>query len=207
MEFIKSQKFFFFGKAEKARVSIVPDTLVLSNLKMMEMQKRTLVIKNQSKILPVTIRYTKIAYVKVLPTEALLKPSGSVELEVQIIPAKMGTVKNDINFHLLYKPHQNSEYFLVGNASVPMVFDSKAHCKEIVPKFNEGITPKLTNEVGWMTDDIRFNTKIKTPKSVMLSHIKWDKDDNDLVAFPNDRPKSLRPWKNSVRFVYFYCFI
>lgn len=59
-------------------------------------------------------------------------------------------------------------------------------------KFNPGITPMLTNEVGFLTENVRFNDSIKKPRQAMVTDKLKKNEENALIAFPNDRPKSLR---------------
>lgn len=55
-----------------------------------------------------------------------------------------------------------------------------------------GITPKITNEVGFLTDDVRFNDDVPKPRQA-IAEKEITKKENALIAFPNDMARTLRP--------------
>lgn len=68
------------------------------------------------------------------------------------------------------------------------------------PYFLPGITPMNHNEVGYLVGDVKFSSKIEKPIVAMLgaSHMDCNKHNDALIAFPNDQPKILKPWRNTV---------
>lgn len=80
------------------------------------------------------------------------------------------------------------------------------HCDPVTknrePKFNPGITPYISNEVG-MFVDTTFTDLNNDPRNAVAGGKKADlhvlkssqgvEDDGTRVAFPNDRAQSIRP--------------
>ncbi|ENN76341.1 hypothetical protein YQE_07303, partial [Dendroctonus ponderosae] len=68
------------------------------------------------------------------------------------------------------------------------------------PYFLPGITPVNHNEVGYLVDDVKFSSKIDKPNVAMLdaAHLDCNKHNDALIAFPNDKPRVLKPWRNTV---------
>ncbi|KAF2878752.1 hypothetical protein ILUMI_27427 [Ignelater luminosus] len=192
-----------YGEAEYAGIIVRPDSLDLTEIPIGKPETRELLLINRSSSLPIIFSYKKVCFVDVEPKSGLLPPSGNMEVGVTVNPSKIGLVKTKITFDLLYfnRPREGQDYVLVGNAEIPITFNVLSVTTSSKPKFNMGITPEYIKEVGFKTDDIRFNTLIETPKATLVKKVKktLDKNDDDLIAFPNDRPKSLRPWKSPVK--------
>lgn len=188
-----------YGAVEQASVTIIPDVLQIDDSELYKEIRRTLLILNESFHLPITFQYIKTAFIEIRPDTKFLSPREDIEVQVTITPAKFGIVKTSIRFELFYK--KDSECFTVGRAAVPTVFKCSSVTNHPVPKFNMGITPEYIGEVGCFTGDVRFNTDIKKPIAAVLTEKMFGRGphDDDLVAFPNDRPKTLRPWKNPVK--------
>ena len=89
--------------------------------------------------------------------------------------------------------------------SIPVSFMGRSDPKiaKKGPKFNPGITPKITNEVGLNTDvtqtDLTNNPRaaiLSSTGSTLHKHkVSKDKENEKktLIAFPNDRAASIRP--------------
>lgn len=194
-----------YGEAEYAGIIVRPNSLELTEIPMYKTETRELLLTNQSSSLPIIFSYKKVCFVNVEPKSGILPPSGKMEVGVTVIPTKVGSVKTKITFDLLYfnRPREGQDYVLVGSAEIPLTFNVLSVTTSLKPKFNMGITPEYIKEVGFNTADIRFNTPIEMPQATLVNEVKkkLDKNDDDLIAFPNDRPKSLRPWKSPVKYV------
>lgn len=193
----------FYGQGETANVAVRPDTLNLVDLVIKQPVTRELLIKNESSVLPIIFRYKKVPFIEVKPKEYSIQPSESLEVQVTITPNNYGPQKTKIFFYLLHYnyPRKKGEYVIVGDISITVTFDVPTVVKHPQTRFNMGITPEYIGEVGYNVEDVRFNTNLEVPKTAMpVIHKKELKDNNNLIAFPNDRPKCLRPWKNDVRY-------
>lgn len=191
-----------YGQGETANVILNPDAFDLGKRTYNETVTRELLIKNRSEVVPVLFRYKKVAHVNVQPAEGMLLPAQSIELNIIVTPRQYGSVKLEVGFDLLYYnfPRNINEYQIVGDAFVTLCFEVPTVTKMPDTWFNMGITPEYLGEVGFHVDDVRYSTSTEIPKSVMPKKYKQKlKNNNDLIAFPNDRPQSLRPWTNPVR--------
>ncbi|KAJ8969857.1 hypothetical protein NQ314_001541 [Rhamnusium bicolor] len=183
---------------EDASIHLTPGSLHLNYLKLNETYNYELNIKNNSRHLPIIIKYNKETCIEIKPREVHLGPNSSIEVCLTIKPSKIGQSFHKIVFDLVYQ--SANIYYDVGAAYLPVYYFASITTPKIQPKFNMGITPKITNEVGFLVDDVRFNTIIDKPiQAIVDKNFKnFNINNEDLIAFPNDRPKSLRPWRNTV---------
>ncbi|KAF5298427.1 hypothetical protein FQR65_LT01205 [Abscondita terminalis] len=194
-----------FGEAEIPSVTIRPDSLNLGSMKTNKGMCREILLTNHSISLPIIFEYVKSCYVSVEPCTGTIEANGKTELAVTVTPSALGKFSIKIKFDLFYynHPKDNQRYIKIATASIPITFEVHLNPGHTKPKFAMGITPIYIKEVGFFTDDIRFNSKIDMPRATLMKDVKQRiyKYDNDLIAFPNDRPKSLRPWasKNKCR--------
>ncbi|CAH1183511.1 unnamed protein product [Phaedon cochleariae] len=193
-----------YGEIEEASVQLIPDALDIDQLVVGQSYMRTFTMKNKSNSTPIAFRYDKVACIEMDPNELCLKPNGSTDISVIIKPSRIGQVENKIGLKLFHQNKQGSK-FQVGNAFlcikyVATIDTSIGRPPMTKPRFNMGITPALTNEVGFLVGDVRFNSEIKKPiQAIVDGKLKCFKKDNDaLIAFPNDRSNSLRPWRSQV---------
>lgn len=190
---------------EEPCVRLSPEDFTLSYLKMDETYDRILNIKNRSHYLPIVFRSNIVPCVKVRPSEVFLEPRESLEITLSITPSEEGQRNYKIIFNLIHCV-LHKEY-KVGTVILPIKLSASKTYPKKEPKFNMGITPHVTNEVGFLVDDIRFNTKINKPRQAIVdkNHKSFNNKNTDLIAFPNDMPKCLRPWKNKVPYVVTWC--
>lgn len=145
-----------------------------------------------------------MAHVDIDPPQGWLLPSQSLELTVTITPRQYGSVTMKIAFDLLYSnfPRNPNEYQIVGDGFMTISFQTPCVTTQPKTRFNMGLAPDYVREVGYHVDDVRFSTPLDVPKAVMPRKYKLKeqrKNNDDLIAFPNDSPRSLRPWRNPVR--------
>lgn len=106
-------------------------------------------------------------------------------------------MKTKICFDLLYYdfPRKAEEYVVVGEDSVSLEFEvpfsTKTEKKKVVRR-------NCGDKVSLPLKEIRFTTKVHIPKCIMPpgGRNKYERD-NAFIAFPNDRPASIRPWRKS----------
>lgn len=123
---------------------------------------------------------------------------SSQELTMKFTPKATKRGKIDIIIEFLY-PNQPSKNVdteknlqYVGEIRIPLYSKVDAVIQKPQPKFNFGITPMITNEVGFLTHNIRFSDEMPKPRQAMVDMAKVKKNENALIAFPNDRALTLR---------------
>lgn len=155
-------------------------------------------ITNNSLHLPIWLKYNKVPYVFIDPITFKVKASNSLEIVIIFKPAKLGAINTKIVFDLLYKHEFEENYQDVGKLDVPLKLYVQSVTKKPIPRFVMGITPMCTNEVGFLTEDVRFNSDLEKPSGAMIRY-RSNPVDDDLIAFPNDRPLTLKPWRNDIK--------
>lgn len=193
----KSLTIYLHGEAETPHLTTIPTEFTLIDLDIDVEVKRVLMIKNQSKRLPITLKYNKVPYVFIKPPIITVEARTDLEIEIYFKVAKIGQINTKISFDLLHENKLEKNYQCVGKFDVPLKMNVNAKTKTPKPKFNMGITPMCTNEVGFLTDDVRFNTAIEKPQAAMVQY-KSHENDDALIAFPNDRSRTFKPWRNDV---------
>lgn len=194
-EILKSTvSIYLHGEAETVNVSVQPSALDLINMKMGVEERRVLQIRNHSMYLPIVLRYKKVPFITINPVLQALSKNEIRDVLIKINPRRLGNITTKIVFDLLFKHLHDEKYQELGTIEIPVTLDVTSYTNHFQPRFNVGITPMLTNEVGFLTDDVTFESDIKKPQCAMIQSKASDK--KALIAFPNDRPKSLKPWKN-----------
>ncbi|CAH1800026.1 unnamed protein product [Owenia fusiformis] len=166
-------------------------------------------LNNESSVLPLTFQFRRIAHFTAHPTSGKIKPGQNQSIVFSFAPNQVGTFKPTQLIDIIGQVADNHNPFLMHIEvihTMPVYFIGR--CDPITrkrpPKFNPGITPAITNEVGQFVD-----TKVKGvdkhPRNAILNAPgtkihqtltmkDLDKDDDTtLVAFPNDRLQSIRP--------------
>lgn len=132
-----------------------------------------------------------------------LPPEEDVEVTVRVRPTQMGLTTARLLLELLFQ--KNTTLIKVKTLTYVVEYSAEYtgdQCKkrQKKPSFLPGITPKNCNEIGYLVDDVRFSTKIQKPKAAIIDKrlVVFNKDNQALIAFPNDRPTKLRPWRNTI---------
>lgn len=115
----------------------------------------------------------------------------------------MGEVSAKLTFDVFY--FQKSNLYKIATTSLLVVYsgdynEERKLSRKKPRSFLPGITPTNNNEVGFLVNDVRFNTKIEKPIMAIVNKdlLVFNKDNDALIAFPNDRPRVLKPWRNKV---------
>ncbi|XP_042558395.1 cilia- and flagella-associated protein 47 [Dipodomys spectabilis] len=163
------------------------------------------IVQNQSKSLPVMYRFQNTAHFTIDPARGKIDegciqnvicsftPRQIGSFKVQQIIDIIGPVADEKLESLSMKPfHQ-----------IYLEFHSvcKAVTKEVVMKINPGLSPFVSNPIGkFVIKDLAKN-KNPVPVAMLQSattclhnhHINEKSTANALIAYPNDRPGSIRP--------------
>ncbi|XP_031343517.1 uncharacterized protein LOC116171024 isoform X2 [Photinus pyralis] len=193
-----------FGESLEPSVKVRPDTFDFQKIKIQSVNTRELFLSNESEELPIIFLYQKKTCVEIQPKMITLQPKESVEVSLTVVPTRIGDHSTTIVFDLLFynRPRQNDGNIKVGEVRIPIkweVLSETTHPKAVL---NMGITPNYIKEVGMFTDDIRFTSKVQIPRATLVKSAQKKRNhrDNDLIAFPNDRPKTLRPWTSNAKY-------
>ncbi|XP_064627283.1 cilia- and flagella-associated protein 47-like isoform X2 [Lineus longissimus] len=166
-------------------------------------------IKNESAVLPALFQFRRIAHFSMRPPNGTLPPGGSQEILFSFTPNQVGTFKPNLTMDVIGQVADNRNPFMshlevIHSMNIQLQGRSDPVTVKRAPKFNPGITPKITNEVGQFVDTT-FETAEKKPRAAILNSLGTEihkiesaknvKTWNDaaLVSFPNDRAKSIRP--------------
>lgn len=184
-----------YGEGETANVTLRPDAFHLGSLEKNQTTERELLIFNTSEVLPIVYRYKKVAFVEVSPKQGTIQPEEGKEVLIKITPGKSGDVKTKIVFELLYYnfPRKEGEYVVVGEESVVLEFNVPFIKPTLKPKVRKGTCGKR----NLPTEEIKFTSNIVIPKCIMPIGGRKYPNENAFIAFPDDRPAVLRPWRRT----------
>ncbi|XP_018329252.1 cilia- and flagella-associated protein 47-like [Agrilus planipennis] len=190
---------FLYAEAFTAAVDLVPSEIHIDSISLMEATTRVINIRNTNRYIPIYFEYRKTAFVELNPSKGKIEALGHCDVLVKIIAAEPGKIKRKITFDLLY-PHlhvtDGKGMETVGQAEAYILFEPSFVVKKPIPKINHGITPVITHETGFLPEEVAFNTTISLPPIAMGRRIKDEDKNSNIIAFPNDRPNSLRPRRN-----------
>lgn len=192
-----------YANVKPLKVNVFPKSFTLETIPIFEKQTHFLILFNKSKYLPIHFKYSKVTYIDVEPAQGIINPSRNIEITINIRPKSAGFLNCFITFHLLYYSEKiggKSDLVKIGKISVPLNVEVTMNKPILVPKFNMGISPRHVNEVGHLTNDVRFNSPVEKPCMAMVEYYRQNphwKLENAKIAFPNERPTSLQPWRSN----------
>ncbi|XP_028128124.2 cilia- and flagella-associated protein 47-like [Diabrotica virgifera virgifera] len=191
-----------YGEIEEPNVKLTPHSTERDDLCVGQVYNFTFNIQNGSRYLPITFKYHKYACFEMEPDEMTLKANANVDVLLMLKPSTIGDIETDICLCLTYKA--NGHVYKVGNAYFHVRYRCHKDPSIISPmlkrKFNMGITPAITDEVGFLVDNTKFGDAKDAPIHAFINVAKRNaflKQNTNIVAFPNDRPRILRPWTSS----------
>ncbi|CAG5120336.1 unnamed protein product, partial [Candidula unifasciata] len=154
-------------------------------------------VKNESNILPILFEFRRIAHFNAYPSCGKILPGQTQDVIFSFAPKQIGTFKPEQFLDVLGQITDRMNPLISMTQviySLPMKLSGCSHPITTVPKakFNPGITPYITNEVGMFVD-----TAFKDLKDVNLRNALAGSTKTKLhllkMAFPNDRACSVRP--------------
>ncbi|XP_054287895.1 cilia- and flagella-associated protein 47-like [Macrosteles quadrilineatus] len=189
--------FYVYGEAEIPSLSIIPDALYFPDTLVGATVVKVVQLTNKTNQL-LAFQYSKIPFFEVIPDFKKLSPKTSYDVTVKLCARNIGFLPKILSFNILAEKNatDKQDFHVVNHINVRIFGNVKS--QNILPKptFNLGITPMITNEVGFLTDGVTFASRIKKPRCALTMKAKsgrpWHQTDA-TIAFPNDRPRSLRP--------------
>ncbi|GAA56673.1 hypothetical protein CLF_111345 [Clonorchis sinensis] len=186
-------------------------------------RKMKFCIRNRSAEIPLAYFLPGVAHFHTIPTNGHIPPNDRVVIDVTFTPKQCGahSIRQQIlllddcqlndntkSKEVIFKTYLTFKGSAVSEAVKPMI------------KFNPGIVPLVSNEVGFGTDILHFGSNLPCPRLAVINqgkplslkglpthtHQEWrtlleyrkpqsntDEFKCPQVAFPNDRATSVRP--------------
>lgn len=185
-----------YGEGETTNVTLQPNAFHLGNLEINQSVQRELLLFNHSQALPVIFKYDKVPFIDVDPKQGIISPENGKEILVKVTPGRNGLVQTKIVFQLLHYnfPRKEGEYIIVGKESATLEFEVSFEKRTSPLSIKKGMCGKR----NLLSEEIKFTSKVHIPKCIMPfgGRTKY-LNDNALIAFPDDRPVVLRPWRKA----------
>ncbi|KAH9504693.1 Cilia- and flagella-associated protein 47 [Bulinus truncatus] len=177
-------------------------------------------VRNESKLLPALFEFRRIAHFTAHPPNGKIFPGQTQDVIISFTPKQVGTFKPELLLDIIGevadKIHAADSHAEV-IYTLPIKLAGVSNPVTIVPKpkFNPGITPLITNEVGLNINTTFKNLNHNPPRMAVsgaqktkLHHLinratksaDQSKDEDVKVAFPNDRALSIRPFDRTDRY-------
>ncbi|XP_055888207.1 cilia and flagella-associated protein 47-like isoform X1 [Biomphalaria glabrata] len=177
-------------------------------------------IRNESKFLPALFEFRRVAHFSSHPPNGKIFPGQTQDVIISFAPKKVGTFKPDLCLDVIGevadKSHPaNSHAEVIYTLPIKLHGTSDPVTTVPKPKFNPGITPLITNEVGLNINTTFKNLNDNQPRMAMngakktkLHHLvnrntksaDHMKETDSKVAFPNDRAQSIRPFDRKEKY-------
>ncbi|XP_071134806.1 cilia- and flagella-associated protein 47-like isoform X3 [Mytilus edulis] len=170
-------------------------------------------IHNSSNELPVIFQFRKIAHFTTHPASGKIEAGQSQDVIFSFGPKQIGSFKPtqllDIIGQVADNRNPTMTYLQVINTmAVQFSGSSDPIPKKRKPKYNPGLTPYISNEVGMFAEttfsevgDNDLRNAIAGGHKTQLHRTAEDKT-GAKVAFPNDRAQSIRPSDNTYKTIF-----
>ncbi|BFZ09423.1 hypothetical protein BsWGS_12463 [Bradybaena similaris] len=168
-------------------------------------------VKNESNILPTQFEFRRTAHFTAYPSAGKILPGQTQDVIFSFAPKQIGTFKPEQFLDVLGQITDRMNPLISMTQvihSLPIKLSGCSNPITTMPKakFNPGITPYITNEVGMFVDtsfkdlkDVNLRnavagcTKTKFHQLKSLRSATYEDKYLAKVAFPNDRACSVRP--------------
>jgi hypothetical protein len=178
----------------------------------------TAVLYNDSQLKDVKFKFKKVANYTVYPASGRIQPRSNKNVTISFVPHQMGSFDYILNCQIIDKLADKRNPLLVrekGIHDVPIELFGNAIALTTIPeaKFNGGIDPKITNEIGINVNTTMAELKSFNPKAIVQNALNdnlhkvgyaekmaKDKANSYKIAFPNDRAKSIAPFKRNEKY-------
>ncbi|KAL8606797.1 hypothetical protein ACOMHN_049626 [Nucella lapillus] len=166
-------------------------------------------IRNESNILPVLFQFRRIAHFSVQPPNGKIPPGQTQDVIFSFAPKQVGSFKPEQLVDVLGQVADDKDptamrLTVISTLPITLMGHSKPVCLKPKPRFNPGITPYISNEVGMYVETTFEDLAPHTPRNAVAGASKtrlhrvrprsMDLGKKSVrVAFPNDRAHSVRP--------------
>ncbi|NXV81725.1 CFA47 protein, partial [Atlantisia rogersi] len=174
-------------------------------------------LSNESEYLPVTFSFRKTAHFNVSPEKGKIKRKSAKDVIFSFSPHQLGTFNMKQVIDIIGTGLEKNNLQVLKTKSFHQIYLSfigtcKSNRKNILFKLNPGITPMISNETGQFVADGTGRCTDAAPVAILKSTqtkihthgINRNREDDALVAFPNDRAASIRPgeWNKKYRTIF-----
>ncbi|XP_053397416.1 cilia- and flagella-associated protein 47-like isoform X4 [Mercenaria mercenaria] len=165
-------------------------------------------LKNSSDVLPITYQFRRIAHFIAHPPNGKIQPLDTQDVIFSFAPNQAGFFKPqqmiDVIGHVADNRNPTLAHLqIIHTLPIHFLGRSDPITKYRNPKYNAGLTPYISNEVG-MFVDTTFSSLGDEPRNAVaggrtaklhnkLAKSTAEEDWSTKVAFPNDRAHSIRP--------------
>ncbi|KAM4817939.1 cilia- and flagella-associated protein 47 [Thomomys bottae] len=163
------------------------------------------IVQNQSKALPVMYRFQNTAHFTIDPARGKIDEGCIQNVICSFTPCQIGSfkVKQIIDIIGPVADEKLQSLSMKPFHQIYLEFNSvcKAVTKKVTMKINPGITPFVSNPLGKFVVKDLAKTKNPVPVTMLQSaktclhdhHLNEKPTTKALIAYPNDRPGSIRP--------------
>ncbi|XP_070190234.1 cilia and flagella-associated protein 47-like isoform X3 [Littorina saxatilis] len=166
-------------------------------------------IRNESQILPAIFQFRRIAHFSVKPPNGKIPPGHTQDVIFSFAPKQVGTFKPQQLLDVLGQVADNlnpvaMHLMVISTLGISLSGYSNPISVQPKARFNPGLTPYISNEVGMYCDTNIDELGLQTPRNTVagasqtrLHRLRPRSIDlgkkTARVAFPNDRAHSVRP--------------
>lgn len=171
-------------------------------------------IRNKSAIKPAIFEFRRIAQFSVNPPNGKIPPGQAQDVIFSFAPKQVGSFKPllllDVLGQVADEKHPMAvKLKVITTVTIHLSGYSKPITVKPKAKMNPGLTPYITNEVGINVETTFADLEAENPRNAIAGATKtrlhrlrprsMDLLDNKKVkvAFPNDRPRSVRPTEHN----------
>ncbi|NWJ00208.1 CFA47 protein, partial [Crypturellus undulatus] len=170
-------------------------------------------LKNESESLPVTFSFRKIAHFHISPEKGKIEKHSTKEVIFSFTPHQIGIFKKKqvVDIIGLTLEENNSQILKTKSfhqIHLRFIGVCKSKSKNILFKINPGLTPMTSNPAGQFVPDHTGQCTDIAPVAILKStqtqihthQINRNCKNDALIAFPNDRSASIRPFERHKKY-------
>ncbi|XP_027672760.2 cilia- and flagella-associated protein 47 [Falco cherrug] len=170
-------------------------------------------LENESKFLPVTFSFRKMAHFNISPEKGKIKQKSAKDVIFSFSPHQIGTLEVKQVVDIIGTGLEKNNLQVLTTKSFHQIYLSfigvcKSKRKNVLFKINPGITPMISNETGHFVADGTGQCTDTAPVAVLKStqtqfhthRINRNCKGDALTAFPNDRTASIRPSERNKKY-------
>ncbi|XP_062432984.1 cilia- and flagella-associated protein 47 [Rhea pennata] len=170
-------------------------------------------LKNESESLPITFSFRKTPHFNISPEKGKIKKHSTKDVMFSFSPHQIGVFKMKQVVDIIGTGLEENNLQILKTKSFHQIYlrligVCKSKTKNIIFRINPGITPMISNPTGqFVPDDTRQCTDIapvailkSTQTQIHTHQINRNYKSDVLIAFPNDRSASIRPFERHKKY-------
>ncbi|XP_025947269.1 cilia- and flagella-associated protein 47, partial [Apteryx rowi] len=170
-------------------------------------------LRNESESLPITFSFRKTAHFNISPEKGKIKKHSTKDVMFSFSPRQIGVFKMKQVIDIIGTGLEENNLQVLKTKSfhqihLRFVGVCKSKSKNILFKINPGITPMISNSTGQFVPDDTGQCTDMAPVAILKStqtqihthQINRNYKSDALIAFPNDRSASIRPFERHKKY-------